>query len=113
MRLPIPPGKVNNLAERDPLSTVRRKGEAMTTDSDPAVDLTNIISRTLHQAAELPAGTLINNAVVCVQTVRDGRSGPEYDIHRLYPLGPIDPSSERGILRDALRDSDAERHNQE
>lgn len=83
----------------------------MTTDSNPAESaLTEHISTALRRAGQLPADALITNAVAVVQTIRDGDDGPEYDVHRVYPLGPIDPSTERGVLRDALRDSDAERH---
>jgi hypothetical protein len=82
----------------------------MSIDSNPAAVLTEHISEALRRAGQLPADALITNAVVCVQTVRDGERGPKYELHRVYPFGPMDPSTERGVLRDALHDSDAERH---
>lgn len=82
----------------------------MTTDSDPGAVLAEHLCTALRQAGRLSPTGLVTNAVAIAQTVEDGPDGLRYDVHRVYPIGAIDPSTERGLLRDALHDADAERH---
>lgn len=77
-------------------------------DDDEAIER---IRTTLRQQGKLGPRTVITRAVTIVQTVTEHSDGTQtWDIHRAYPLGAVDPSCERGMLRDALLDSDAERH---
>lgn len=77
--------------------------------SDAHIALADFIVAALKRAAKLPPGAVITHCVTVVQTVRYVDGEPFYDIHRVHPFGPLDPSTERGVLRDAIDDSRAQR----
>lgn len=54
-------------------------------------------------------GMVLTRCVGVVQVLEEVHGEPVYSLFRVYPLGPVDPSSERGLLYDALKDSEAER----
>lgn len=56
----------------------------------------------LGQRPEFTPSTIITQCVVLVRTYTEDEHGKHYLPYRLYPLGELDPSWERGILGDAL-----------
>ena len=66
----------------------------------------------LRSVGRLPRTGVITHCVTVVQTYTEDADGTRrYDIHRIHPLGALDPSTERGILQDAIDDSrDHRRH---
>lgn len=77
--------------------------------SDAHIALSDFITSALRQAAKLPPGAVITHCVTVVQTVEYEDGEPHWDIHRIHPFGALDPSAERGVLRDAIDDSLAQR----
>lgn len=71
--------------------------------------LTELVQAALRRAARLTPSTILTHCVVVVQTFTEDETGKHYDIHRIYPFGALDPSTERGILADAIEDSREER----
>lgn len=72
--------------------------------------LTDFVNAALAHAGAMGPTTIVTRTILIVQTMDDGPDGePHYDVHRVRPHS-IDPSAERGLLRDALKDADAERH---
>jgi hypothetical protein len=78
--------------------------------SDAHLALADLVNAALRRAGALGPTTVITHCVAVVQTVTEAENGPRFDIHRIYPLGPLDPSTERGILGDAIEDSRQKRH---
>lgn len=77
-------------------------------DADHAIDH---IREALQHRGKLDPGTVITRAIQIVQTLTEHNDGTQtWTVHRLYPLGAMDPSTERGLLWDALNDSNADRH---
>lgn len=56
----------------------------------------------LKQQDEFTPRTIVTQCVVVVRTYTEDENGKHYLPYRLYPLGELDPSWERGILSDAL-----------
>lgn len=76
-------------------------------DADQAME---VIRNMLSREGKLPPGTVVTRAIGIIQTLTENPDGSQHwAIHRLHPLGSTDPSSERGLLRDALLDADAQR----
>lgn len=74
--------------------------------------MTNPLADATQAALNLPDGTLLNNVIVVAQTITDlPDGGVRYDLHRLYPINRPDPSTERGLLADAIYDSREQRRN--
>lgn len=64
-----------------------------------------ISSLTLH----LPPGEMIEHVIAVVATVSyNDRGEPSSRVHRMYPNGGVNGYTERGILHDALRQSERE-----
>ncbi|ACU39372.1 hypothetical protein [Actinosynnema mirum] len=83
----------------------------MTNRSEPTPDSRACLQAALRAAGTWRDGMLVTRAVVIVQTVHaDGDGHHRYALHRLHPVGETDPSSERGLLSDALDDARHERH---
>lgn len=82
----------------------------MSTDNSSArIILADMIGDVLRRAGQLPPGTVITRCVAVVQTLSEVDGRPDFQVHRVYPMGPTDPSGERGILADALARSEHER----
>lgn len=79
------------------------------TDSNANLALTDTVTEALRRAGKLGPSTVITHCVVVAQTFTEDESGKRYEIHRMYPLGELDPSTERGILADAIEDSRTQR----
>lgn len=80
--------------------------ESMEDQSSSHLDLGNGVVEALRQAGKLPPATVVTHCVTVVQTFTEDADGNKrYDIHRIYPYGELDPSTERGILADAIEDS--------
>lgn len=80
--------------------------ESTESQRSPQADLGNGVVAALRNAGKLPPAAIITHCVAIVQTYTEDAAGHgRYDIHRLYPHGPLDPSTERGILADAIHDS--------
>jgi hypothetical protein len=78
--------------------------------SDAHIALTDLTQAALRRAGRLGPSTVITHCVTVVQTLTETENGPRFDIHRIYPIGPLDPSTERGVLADAIEDSRRQRH---
>lgn len=84
--------------------------ESMEGQSSSHADLNNGVVEALRSAGKLPPAAIITHCIAVVQTYTEDEHGTgRYDIHRLYPQGPLDPSTERGILADAIEDSRIQR----
>ncbi len=82
----------------------------MSTDnSSSRIVLADMIGDALRRAGKLPPGTVITRCVTVVQTLSEVDGRPDFRVHRVYPMGPTDPSGERGVLADALDKSKQER----
>jgi hypothetical protein len=83
--------------------------ESMEGRSDPDATLSEGVTEALRRAGRLTPTTVITHCVTVVQTLTEDENGKRYDIHRIYPHGELDPSTERGILADAIEDSRTQR----
>jgi hypothetical protein len=83
--------------------------ESMDRESSSHLTLGDGVAEALRQAGKLDSTTVITHCVTVVQTFTEDENGKRYDIHRIYPYGELDPSTERGILADAIEDSRTQR----
>lgn len=76
-------------------------------DRNPSGHLTRAATRDLlGDTSNCPPGSIIVNYVGVAQVLLPNGSKV---VVRGYPCGPVDGSTERGILGDALRDSEHQR----
>jgi hypothetical protein len=93
--------------------TQTTRGTAVTESterSDAHLALAELVNAALRRAGKLGPTTVITHCVTVVQTLTETDTGPRFDIHRIHPMGTLDPSTERGVLADAIEDSRRNRY---